>query len=61
MKHSRLVWTGPNHPNQPADGEAQIFLTTRENPFPDFVVESIDFLSALHEPTPHFYAIAAEP
>jgi hypothetical protein len=29
--------------------------------FPDVVVESIDFISAMNEPTPYLYAITAEP
>lgn len=61
VKTSRVIWTGPNNPKEPNGKQAQIFLTTWENPFPNVTLESIDFISALNEPVPYLYAITAEP
>jgi WD40 repeat protein len=60
-KNSRVAWTGPANPRHPDGPQAQLFQTTWENPSPDTVVDSIDYISAMNDPVPFLIAITTEP
>jgi hypothetical protein len=54
-KHATVVWTGRNDTM-----DLRMFKTTWENPLPDQLVESIDYVSQLTAASPFLIAITAE-
>jgi hypothetical protein len=57
---SRIVWTGSN-PSAGAKGyKLRLYLTTIENPRPQEVVRSLDYVSAMRESAPFLIALTVE-
>jgi hypothetical protein len=57
---SRVVWTGSNPVAREKGYSLRLYLTTIENPRPQDVVRSLDYVSAMSESAPFLIAITAE-
>ena len=60
-KKSLVAWTGPAGDAYEKGTQARLFQSTWGNPLPSIPVQSIDFVSAMNEPSPMLYAITVEP
>ena len=57
---SRVVWTGSNPVASDKGCQLRLYLTTIENPRPQEVVQSLDYVSAMSESAPFLIAITVE-
>jgi len=57
---SRVVWTGSNPVAREKGYQLRLYLTTIENPRPEEVVRSLDYVSAMTESAPFLIALTAE-
>jgi hypothetical protein len=55
---SKLAWRGPNGVDE--DDELVLYVKAWENPFPDTEIASLDFVSAMAEPTPFLLGVTLE-
>ncbi len=60
VHQARVAWTGQNERARVFGCTLQLFHWTWENPRPDAVVTSVDFVSAMNNPAPFLLAITAE-
>jgi hypothetical protein len=54
------VWTGSNPFAREKGYQLRLYLTTIENPRPDEVVRSLDYVSAMSESAPFLIAITVD-
>jgi hypothetical protein len=59
-ERSRVVWTGSNPTAREKGYQLRLYLTTIENPRPQEVVRSLDYVSAMSESAPFLIAITVE-
>ena len=52
-----IAWTGKNEKGD----NLQLFKSTWENPYPETVLDSVDYISAMSTAAPFLIAIAVEP
>jgi hypothetical protein len=57
---SRVVWTGSNPIAREKGYKLRLYLTTIENPRPEEVVRSLDYVSAMSESAPFLIALTVE-
>ena len=55
---SRIAWRGPNGVDE--EDELIIYAKTWDNPLPDVEIASLDFVSAMDEPTPFLLGVTLE-
>jgi tetratricopeptide (TPR) repeat protein len=60
-KNAIRAWTGDNPRARQNGARLQLFVVTLENPWPDRVIETIDFVSTRRQTMPFLVAITAEP
>ncbi len=60
LRQARAAWTGQNDHARSFGCTLQLFHWTWENPRPDTVVTSLDFISAMNTPAPFLLAITVE-
>jgi hypothetical protein len=59
-ERSRVVWTGTNPFAREKGHKLRLYLTTIENPRPQEVVRSLDYISAMSESAPFLIALTVE-
>ena len=59
-ERSRVVWTGSNPTAREKGYQLRLYLTTIENPRPQEIVRSLDYVSAMSESAPFLIAITVE-
>ena len=59
-ERSRVVWTGSNPFAREKGYQLRLYLTTIENPRPQEVVRSLDYVSAMSESAPFLIAITVD-
>ena len=57
---SRVVWTGSNPIARDKGYKLRLYLTTIENPRPQDMVRSLDYVSAMIESAPFLIALTVE-
>lgn len=60
LSRSRVVWTGSNPVAGEKGYQLRLYLTTIENPRPQELVRSLDYLSAMSDSAPFLIAITVE-
>jgi len=58
-RRSRVVWTGSNRLLARKGCKLQLYLTTIENPRPENVVRSLDYVSAMIDSAPFLIALTS--
>ena len=59
-KEAVAAWTGKNPATEQQGMSLRLYRSTRENPNPDLIVESIDFISSMSGSAPFLIAITVE-
>ena len=59
-KNASVAWKGANAATEQLGASLRLFKSTLENPQPDLVIESVDFMSAMAESAPFLIAITIE-
>ena len=59
-ERSRVVWTGSNRFAREKGCSLRLYLTTIENPRPQEIVRSLDYVSAMSETAPFLVALTVE-
>jgi hypothetical protein len=59
-KSATIVWSGSNPATEAAGASLRLFKRTYDNPKPDLMIETIDFVSAQSESAPFLIAVTLE-
>ena len=59
-KSATIAWSGSNPATEAAGSSLRLFKRTYDNPYPDKVIESLDFISSQSESAPFLVAVTVE-
>jgi len=59
-KSATIAWSGSNAATEAAGSSLRLFKRTYDNPYPDRVIESLDFISSQSESAPFLVAVTVE-